>query len=138
MKPTKRLTMIMKAVVVLTLTAAFTQASVIYNFVGTGGATGSGSSFPAETVGFQLTNFVNPPLIVPPNPTVFVSFTCAQLYSSINCNTSASQPQVNFSNQSILGMFSAVLGFSASNSVVYNFFIPTGAFGTPGVDQSGG
>jgi hypothetical protein len=108
-----------KVFVVLTLSAASIQASVIYNFVGTG--------LPSEPVAFQLTvpDFVNPPL-----DGAFVFFTCSQFDSSINCNPLGVE---SFSNQSILGAFSAQLTFDATNNTDYAFFFPTGAFGAPGV-----
>jgi hypothetical protein len=119
LKLTNGLLTFTKAVVVLTLSAASIQASIIYNFVGTG--------LPSEPVAFHLTvpNFVNPPLDGP-----FVSFTCAQFDSSTNCEPLGA---TFFSNQSGLGAFSAQIQFDATNDVGYVFSFPTGAFGAPGV-----
>ena len=121
MRFAKRLHTMTMAVVVLMLAAASLQAGVIYDFVGTGILPGP------EPVAFQLTvpNFVNPPLNGP-----FVFFTCAQFDSSTNCNPVGEE---SFSNQSVLGAFSAQLTFDATNDVGYGFFFPTGAFGAPGV-----
>jgi hypothetical protein len=134
MKCQRPLQSVFKALVVFTLAAASIQASVIYNFVGTGTAIPG----PAEPVAFQLTvpTFVNPPLTNPPNPAIFVFFFCAQMDSSTNCNSSIAPPAlgaIDFSNQGALGAFSAQIGFQAANFASYAFFFPTGAFGTPGV-----
>jgi hypothetical protein len=120
MQVAERLHTITMAVVVLVLSAVATQASVVYNFVGTG--------LPSEPMAFQLTvsDFVNPPL---GNPGPFVDFTCAQLDSSTNCDSQL--PGISFSNQGVA--FSAQLTFDAINNTEYAFFFPTGAFDAPGV-----
>ena len=120
---------IIKALVVVTLSAASCQAGILYSFVGTGlSIAGLGP----EPVAFQLSTlgFVNPSF-----GGGFVLFACAQLDSSTNCDP-APFAGINFSNQSVLGAFSAQLTFDASNQAAYNFFFPTGAFGTPGVYNS--
>jgi hypothetical protein len=120
--------------VALTVAAAYAD-TITYDFVGTGAAFSTPSStFSPEPVGFLLTvsNFVNPPM-----NGGFVLFTCGQLVSSTNCLVGLPDA-VTFSNQSVLGGFSAQLTFAATNNVEYAFFFPTGAFGTPGSYNSGG
>lgn len=123
MKLAKYLHTISKAVVVLTLTAASIQAGVIYNFVGMGIFPG----LPNEPVGFTLTvpNFVNPPM-----GGLFAFPGCAQFDSSTNCDPAGLQafahpiPDIGFSAEII---------FSATNRTQYSFFLPSAAFGAPGV-----
>jgi hypothetical protein len=119
----------LNAVAALTLTAASTQAGVIYTFVGTG--------LPSQAVSASLTvsNFINPPL-----DGGFTSFSCSQLnYPGDGCSIG-----ISFSNKSADGAFSAVLDFYAMNftgvgggfPIDYSFDFPTGAFATPGVYSS--
>jgi hypothetical protein len=113
---------------VLVLTAATGYAdSITYTFVGTGTA---GTS--PEPVAFQLTvpDYVNPAL-----NGGFEDFTCGQLDASTNCLV-GSPLATTFSNQSVLGAFSAQLTFSATNDAEYAFFFLTGAFDTPGTYTS--
>lgn len=116
MKLVRRLHPILKAVVVLTFTAASMLADVVYNFSGTG-------TDPTEAVGFQLT--------VPDFLTLPASFTCSQLDSSTNCFPQFF-PSIFFSDTGV-GPFSAQLQFDASNGVGYIFDFPTGAFDALGV-----
>jgi hypothetical protein len=104
------------------LFAASARASVIYEFSGTGIPFG-----PIE-IAFRLTvpDFIDPPMDGP-----WVQVTCAEMDSSTNC---LSEPWggAYFTNQSVLGPYSAQLEFNASNDAGYAFFFPTAAFSTPG------
>jgi hypothetical protein len=113
-----------KLLVLLVAAAASGQASIIYNFTGTG--------LPSETVGFELivSSFVNPAVDGP-----ITAFGCIQLAASTNCQ-SGNPDAIIFSNQSVLGNFSAQLEFFASNNTSYNFDFPSGAFGALGVYNS--
>lgn len=120
--------MITKVLVVLALTAASSQAGVIYDFIGTGVPNGP------EPVSFHLTvpDFLNPPLDAG-FPTGWAFFSCAQLDSSTNC-ASGDPMAVGFSNQDFsIPSLSAFLTFRASNANEYMFYFPSGAFSTPGV-----
>ena len=107
------------ALAALVFSASVTQASVIYTFVGIGGAV---SSFPDEPVAFQLTA---PAFIIPAEGTA-ISFTCAQLNSSKNCRPG---PYGVFLETDSSGSY---LQFDASNNVGYVFNFPSGAFGAVG------
>jgi hypothetical protein len=117
--------MIQKAVVIMMAATAGLQASVIYDFVGTG--------FDFEPMAFQLTvpNFVDPP------SWQFVDFTCAQFDSSTNC-----EGVETFSYQDVQGALYGQLTFEPTNNAGYVFFFPYEAFGTTGVytaaDLTGG
>lgn len=124
-----------KVLTVWAVTALSLQASVIYNFSGTGII----STEPPEPLAFQLTvpNFVNPPLGTPPD-VEFVFFSCAQLDFFTNCDAGAGEPGggISFANQAQLSPFSAFLSFGAVNGVGYGFTFPAGALGAPGTYQS--
>lgn len=141
---------IARAVTLLMLTVISIQASVIYDFVGTGSPVTlppPGGNLPPEPLAFRLTvpNFLNPPLnsgyLFEPGNYVF--FTCNQLDSNTNCGplgSSSGSGSVQFDNNNggspgTLG-YSAVLGFAAANHVDYLFYFPTGAFGASGVHTS--
>lgn len=118
--------MISRAVVVLTFTAASSQAAVIiYGFVGLG----LGGTPASEPVAFQLTvpDFQSPP------ESGLIYFTCDQLDSSTNCKAP------DWIGVLFLGYgynnpaFSAVLQFNANNNWDYLFYFPAGAFTTPGI-----
>jgi hypothetical protein len=113
-----------KTVIVLTLTAASMQASVIYNFAGIG-LPGTDN----EPLAFHLTvpNFINP-------GSGLVSFTCAQADSNTNCDPTV--PALIFSIASVNTGFTANLQFDATNNTGYVFDFATGAFATPGVYTS--
>jgi len=129
----KRLQTIVKAAIVLMLAVASSQAGtmVVYNFVGTGApfALETGQTVPAEPVAFQLTvpDFLNPPL-----NGAFGSFSCAQLDSSTNCDSS-NPTAILLGNSSLNGTFGTILFFDASNSYGYIFFFPSGALEAVGV-----
>ena len=124
---------IAQVLVVLALTTGFAEASVIYDFAGTGGAISNPFvTLPPQPVAFKLTvaDFIDPPLNIPPSFPVFVTFSCGQLDSSTNCGSAFSQAIV-FSNQGP-SQFSALLDFTSNNNVSYAFDFPTAAFRTPG------
>src|SRR5258708_7421622 len=89
----------------LVLTGVFGQASVIYTFVGTGTGTIACCGIPDEPVAFTLTL---PTFITIPNGG-FAGFTCAQLDSSTNCQSSASFPQIDFINGDLPRLFQPVI-----------------------------
>jgi hypothetical protein len=105
------------------MTAAAHADSVQYIFAGTD----SSGEFP-ESEAFQLTV---PDFIDAPPDGSGVDFTCVQLDSSTNC----SSPGIIFSDQSVLGAFSAQLQFD-SPIVGSIFDFPSAAFTTPGVYSS--
>jgi len=109
------------------ITAAAHADSVVYVFTGTDN---SGAS--PELEAFQL---IVPDFIDPPLNGSGVDFTCNQLDSSTNCIS----PGVIFSDQTVLGAFSAQLQFDAP--IVGSIFdFPAGAFTTPGsyISETGG
>jgi hypothetical protein len=105
------------------ITVAAHADSVVYIFAGTDNSVES-----PEPEAFQLTvsDFIDP------SPDSFgVDFTCAELDSSTNCGT----PGVMFTDQTVLGAFSAQLQFDAPIAgSIYDF--PADAFTTPGVYSS--
>ena len=133
MFPARLLLWVSRILIAIALTAGLAEASVIYDFVGTGGAISNPFvTLPPQPVGFKLTvaDFINPPLAIPPTLPVFVTFSCGQLDSSTNCGALFSQAIV-FSNQGS-GQFSALMQFTSNNNVSYGFDFPAGAFRTPG------
>lgn len=101
------------------IAAAAHAESVVYTFIGT-----DNSGEVPELEAFQL---VVPDFIDTPPDGLGVDFTCDQLVSSTNC----SSPGVLFSDQSVLGAFSAQLQFDAP-TVGSIFEFPADAFATPG------
>jgi hypothetical protein len=113
------------AVIVVMLSAASLQASVIYSFVGTGLAV---DGYADQPVAFQLTL---PNFIPQPGLGEGVSFTCSQLDSSTNCGPFLTSG-VEFYNSQIANIQSDI-AFDADDNVGYIFYFQTGAFDTPGV-----
>jgi hypothetical protein len=106
----------------LIATAAHAE-SVIYTFIGT-----DNSGKVPELEAFQLTV---PDFIDTPPDGLGVDFTCDQLDSSTNCGS----PGIIFSDQPVLGAFSAQLQFDAP-TVGSIFEFPADAFTTPGTFSS--
>jgi hypothetical protein len=110
----------MRCLFVAFLIAAAAHAeSVVYSFIGT-----DNSGQVPELEEFQL---IVPDFIDTPPNGLGVAFTCDQLDSSINCGS----PGVIFSDQAVLGAFSAQLQFDAP-TVGSIFEFPADAFATPG------
>jgi hypothetical protein len=103
------------------------QATVIYNFSGTGQ--------PSEYLSFSLAvpDFINPSV-----NSGFLSLACAQLDSNSNCDCGL--PSAVFFSNTGSNEYSAQLTIDALNDTLYNFHFPTGAFATPGIyaaDETG-
>jgi len=112
---------------ILVVTACAAQASVVYSFAGTGDAF---STVPAEPEAFQL---AVPKFLAPP-PNGSITFSCAQLDSSTNCNVASGPFAVYFSNFPSNSLGAAdTLEFVATNDIAYLFDFMNGAFGAPGV-----
>jgi hypothetical protein len=81
-----------------------------------------------------------PPLNLTPRPFTFVSFTCAQLDSSTNCDVMpAPSSSIFFQNGTTgppIAGFGAVIQFDASNDFGFSFYFADGAFTTPGTYQA--
>ena len=108
-------------------------APIIYGYDFTG--TGFGVLGAKESVAFQLSvpDFSNPPLTIDPLQMTTVFFSCSQLKAATNCGIG-----IFFSNQRVLGAYSAQLYMVTSNNSGYTFFFPTDAFISGGVYTSGG